>query len=76
MAFLSTLWGFNKHTLSDRIFIDYARFTQAGTWAFFIICSFNEKLWVYNQTVIVSVLIMASFGTVCVQHYLIKETRI
>lgn len=72
-AFLSTLWSIQKPTLSDRLFIDFARITQCGTWIFFILCSFNTPLWVYHQTVIVSTLIAASFGTVCVQYHLIKN---
>lgn len=72
-AFLSTLFHIQKPTLSDRIFIDYARFTQGGTWMFFILASFNNPLWVYNQTVTISTLILASFGTVCVQWYVMKN---
>jgi len=73
-AFLSTLW-YVKGTpnLSDRLFIDFARITQCGTWIFFILCSFNEPWWVYHQTVLVSTLILASFGSIIVQHYLITK---
>lgn len=75
-AFLSTLWPLQKPTLSDRLFIDFARFTQFGTWMFFILCSFNTPMWVYHQTFICSVLIIASFGSVCVQYHLIKSKMI
>lgn len=72
-AFISTMWFTQKHTLSDRMFIDFARITQCGTWVFFILCSLNTPMWVYNQKVIMSVLIIASFGTVLVQHQLIRS---
>lgn len=75
-AFLSTLWPLEKQTLSDRLFIDFARVTQCGTWIFFILCSFNTPLWVYHQTVIMSVLVFASFGSLLAQYYLIKSKMI
>jgi len=75
MAFFSTMWGLNKQTLSDRLFIDFARIMQCGTWIFFILCSFHNSFWVYNQRVTMAILILASFGSVIVQHQLIKATR-
>ena len=72
-AFLSTMWSVQQHDLSDRLFIDYARITQCGTWIFFILCSFNTPWWVYHQTFLVSILIASSFGTVCVNYWLIKN---
>lgn len=75
MAFLSTMWGTQEHTLSDRAFIDFARITQCGTWIFFILCSFNTPLWVYNQKAIMSILILACFGSVIVQYQLIKSSK-
>ena len=75
MAFLSTMWGVNHQSLSDRLFIDYARFLQFLTFCFFILCSFNDSLWVYNKTAMVSFLVLSSFGTVCVQYFLIKSQK-
>lgn len=74
-AFLSTMWHIQKPSISDRLFIDYARITQCGTWIFFILCSFNTSMWVYHQTVLISVLVLASFGSVIAQYYLIKSER-
>lgn len=75
MAFLSSLWGFKEHTLSDRLFIDYSRFLQFLTFCFFILCSFNDSLWVYHKTAMVSFLVLSSFGTVIVQYSLIKSQK-
>lgn len=72
-AFLSTMWSIEKHTLSDRLFIDFARITQCGTWMFFILCSFNSPTWVYHQTAIVSTIIIACFGSILAQYYIIRS---
>jgi len=51
-------------TLIDKLFINFALITQIGTWLFFIIASFQDDLWIYHQTVLVSTLIIATFGSI------------
>jgi len=76
MAFISTMWGLKEQTLSDRLFIDYARFLQFLTFCFFILCSFNDALWAYHKSAVVTFLVISSFGSVLVQYSLIKATKI
>lgn len=60
-------------TLIDKLFINYSLITTTGTWLFFIAASFHEPLWVYHQTILVSTLIIATFGSLIVLWYMIRR---
>lgn len=59
-------------TLIDKLFINYALITQVGTWLFFIAASFQDKLWVYHQSVLVSTMIIGLFGSLIALYWMIK----
>lgn len=61
-------------TLVDKLFINFHLITMIGTWLFFILCSFNNDYWVYHQTILVSTLILASFGSLCVLWFMIRRS--
>lgn len=72
-AFLSLCFDYNKDRLTDKLFIDFARTLQLGTWAFFIMCSFMNEWWVYHQTFVVSIIILSTFGSLFVFYLTIRR---
>lgn len=72
---LALCYQYNKDEFIDKLFIDYARFLNIGMWSFFLVCSINEKAVVYNLTVLVSVIIASTFGSLIVLYRYIRRLK-
>lgn len=60
-------------TLVDRLFINFQLITMVGTWLFFVVCSFKDEWWVHHQTILISTMILAMFGSLIVLWYMLKS---
>lgn len=67
-TFLALFFDYSKSSTEDKLFIDYSRILQCGIWGFFILCSFNDNLWVYHQTILFTSILFASFGSLFVTY--------